>query len=98
MAEEWIIQKPEGVLIRVKLKPRSGRDSIEGVKQDRLVVKVSAPPADNKANQALIAFLARKLKIPASDLQIKAGAKSRNKTVLVPGAEKKRVEKDLDSN
>ena len=94
MGGDWAIQKPEGVLVRVRVKPKSGKDSIES-SEEALVVKISAPPVDNKANRALVAFLSKKLKIRKSAIQIQSGEKSRNKTLLVKDVSKEEIENKL---
>ncbi len=96
MEKKWAVQKPEGVLLRVRVKPKSGKDGIESA-QDELVVKISAPPAENQANRALIDFISKKLGMPKSDIHLRKGAKSRNKTLLVEGARKKEIEKLLST-
>jgi uncharacterized protein YggU (UPF0235/DUF167 family) len=50
-----------------------------------LRVSVTAPPAEHRANEALIALLAREWHLPRRDVSIAAGAKSRNKLVHIAG-------------
>jgi len=71
--------------IKVRLTPRAKRDAIEGWRGDVLRVRVVAPPVDGKANEALLRLLAEALGVPKSDLEIVAGAASRDKTVEVRG-------------
>lgn len=79
----------KGVVIKVKLLPRSSRNHIVGKAEDRYKIKVTAPPVDGKANAALIKLLARKLGIPGRDIEILSGHTSRLKTIriqdLAPG-------------
>jgi len=84
MSDSWITEKPDGVLVRVRVKPRSSRERIEGPSPDGyLVIKLTAPPVDNKANQALVALLAKKLRVPKSEIAIESGRRSRNKVVTI---------------
>ncbi|MEE8280593.1 MAG: DUF167 family protein [Alphaproteobacteria bacterium] len=81
---------PNGILIAVRLTPRSARTRIEELRpaaegQAALRVSVGAPPEDGKANAALIALLAREWKLAKRDISIKAGARGRNKTVRIAG-------------
>jgi hypothetical protein len=46
---------------------------------------VTAPPAENRANDALLRLLAREWRLPQRDLTIVAGMKSRDKSVLIRG-------------
>ena len=50
-----------------------------------LKVSVAAPPADNRANEALLQLLAREWRLPRRDLGLATGGKSRNKTVAIGG-------------
>ena len=70
----------------VRLTPKGGRDSVEGWTQDSdgkryLKARVSAPPADGKANEALIGLLAKALSIGKSKVRIVSGAQSRIKMI-----------------
>ncbi len=80
------------VRFRVRLTPKGGRNAIEGWWTDSaghaaLKARVAAPPADGKANTALIGLLARTLKVRTSDVRIVSGAASRLKTIEVNGDE-----------
>jgi hypothetical protein len=70
----------------VRLTPKGGRDSVEGWTQDSdgrryLKARVSAPPADGKANEALIRLLAKTLRLGPSKVRIVSGATSRIKMI-----------------
>jgi uncharacterized protein YggU (UPF0235/DUF167 family) len=79
----------EGVLLRVRLTPRSSRDAVEGVIETAdgpaLAVRVRAVPEDGAANAALQTVLAKWLGCARSGLALTAGHKSRVKTVAIPG-------------
>ncbi len=77
----------QGTLIRVHVQPRASKERISGTYGERLKVLVQAPPVDNKANKACQKLLARALKVPRSDLVLKSGATSRQKTFLVEDLE-----------
>lgn len=96
MTSPWITQKPEGVLVSVRVKPRSSRNQVEAPSADGcLPVKLTAPPVDNKANQALVALLAKKLKVPKSAITIQSGERSRNKLVMISGVKVEEIERIL---
>ena len=59
--------------LKVKVVPGSSRDQIAGWLGDALKIKVTAPPERGKANEAVIAIVAERLGLPASDLEIVAG-------------------------
>jgi uncharacterized protein (TIGR00251 family) len=74
-----------GISFLVRVTPRASQNAIEGEFQGALRVRLTAPPIDDRANDALRKFLAAHLKVPASSVQIIAGEKSRSKRVLVKG-------------
>ena len=53
------------------------------IEDDFLKVKVTAQPIDNKANKALVEFLAKQFKIPKSYIEIIKGNTSKEKTILI---------------
>jgi uncharacterized protein (TIGR00251 family) len=69
----------------VRLTPRGGRDAIDGWQDETLRVRVSAAPAEGKANDALLRLLAKALDVPRSRLRIASGASSRTKVIEVQG-------------
>lgn len=72
-----------GVTVRVRVQPRSSQDRIAGLHGGAIKIMLTAPPVEGKANERLIAFLARKLKIPQSALTILSGHTSRDKQVHI---------------
>ena len=82
--------RTDGIDLAVKVTPRAGRDAVDGVVADAagaawLAVKVTAPPDGGRANEAVLALLAKALGVPASACRIVAGASSRWKRVRVGG-------------
>ena len=70
----------------VRLTPKGGRDRVEGWAVDSggkryLKARVSAPPEDGKANEALVALLAKALNIGKTKVRIVSGTTSRMKIV-----------------
>lgn len=83
------------VRLTVKLTPLGRKDEIKGWEKDAdgnpvLRASVTAPPDKNKANDALIALLAKEWNIPKSSIRIARGGTSRKKTVEInhPNAHK----------
>ncbi|GAB4171693.1 MAG: hypothetical protein OHK0024_07990 [Thalassobaculales bacterium] len=81
----WLRAGAAGVSLSLKVVPRAGRDSILGPEGEALKVAVAAPPADGKANQAVIALLARSWGLPRSAFAIALGAGARHKRVTIAG-------------
>ncbi|HKW02749.1 MAG TPA: DUF167 domain-containing protein [Vicinamibacterales bacterium] len=73
--------------IDVKVIPRSRRAGIDGVRDGRVIVRVTAPPVDGAANDATIDALSAALDLPRRALRIVAGASSRNKTIEILSAD-----------
>jgi len=73
------------VRLNVRLSPRARTNQIDGAAAGSLRVSVTAPPAENRANDALLRLLAREWRLPRRDLSIVVGAKSRNKIVHIAG-------------
>jgi uncharacterized protein len=89
----WAITA-EGLVVAVRLTPKGGRDSIDGIARlsdgtTVLKARVAAAPTEGGANGALIRLLARKLRVAPRDVTLVGGATSRIKRMLIkadPGA------------
>jgi hypothetical protein len=75
----------DGIIIEVKVDPRSSKMGIAGVLDNMLKVKVTAPPVGGAANEQLIALLAEKYGVKKSNIIILRGETSRRKTVKIMG-------------
>ncbi len=73
----------DGVVLRVRVQPRSNMERLEGVHGDQLRVRLTAPPVDGAANAACIAFLAKTLGVSRSRVHIRTGAKGRDKVLYI---------------
>jgi uncharacterized protein len=71
--------------IRVHLTPRARREAIDGWRDGILRVRVTAPPIEGRANEALVRLIAAALKIAPSRVRVVAGASARTKLVEVEG-------------
>jgi len=69
----------------VRLTPRASRDKIAGWEGDVLRVRVTAPPVEGRANDALLRLLARALDVPTGRLRLVRGQTQRNKVVAIEG-------------
>ncbi len=77
--------------IQVRVIPRSSKNSIVW-EEGALKVRLTAPPVDGAANEALIALLAEHLGLPKRSISIVRGATSRQKTVEIVGMTVEAVE------
>lgn len=76
---------PEGTLLHLKVQPRAARTEFAGVAGQELRVRVTAPPVDAAANEAVLEFLAESLGCRRGGVRLIRGQTSRHKTVLVAG-------------
>ena len=88
-ARPWREEKG-GLLLRVRLTPRGGRDALEGFEtlsdgQTILKARVRAAPEKGLANAALEKLLASALGVPKSAVSVVAGGTSRTKTLKIAG-------------
>jgi hypothetical protein len=75
----------DGVLLSVKLQPRASANEIGDALGNELRIKVTAPPVDAAANEALVKFLARHLDCPRNRVELVRGHTSRHKTLKLYG-------------
>jgi hypothetical protein len=81
-----LIKEQDGtVSFSVRVQPRASRNEIAGEWQDGLKIRLTAPPVDDRANEALMNFLAASLKVPLSAVRIASGERSRTKRVEIRG-------------
>jgi len=78
-------ETPDGVRVAVRATPRAGVNALAGVRDGRLLVKVTAPPEDGNANAAVIKLLSKTWRIPASSIELISGDTSREKLLLLRG-------------
>lgn len=84
------LAKGGGLLLAVRVTPKSSRDEVAGLYAAAdgavsLAVKVTAPPDKGKANKAVIETIARAAGLAKSSLSLVAGETDRNKVLLVTG-------------
>jgi uncharacterized protein len=75
-----------GATLRVRVSPRASRDELAGERDGALVVRLTAPPVEGAANEALVRLLSRHLGLPPSSLSVARGARARDKVILVARA------------
>ena len=79
----WYRTGGDGVTIHVYAQPGAKRTEVAGLYGDCLKLRLAAPPADGKANECLIEFLAKRLGVKRGQVTITQGISSRRKTVFV---------------
>jgi hypothetical protein len=79
------------VSFQVRVQPRASKDEIAGVINGALKIRLQAPAVENRANEALVEFLAHLLKTPKSAVRILGGDRSRRKRIEIRGVTKQQV-------
>ena len=83
----YLTAQPDGVLLAVKLQPRASKNEIAGTLGEELRIKVTAPPVDAAANEALVRLLAEILDCPRGKVELIRGHTSRHKIIKLHGQE-----------
>ena len=78
-----ITEKDGGVIFRVRVQPRAGRDGLAGEYGGAIKLRISAPPVDGRANEACRRLIAKLAGVPASAVEIIAGESSRDKVIRI---------------
>ena len=79
------------VSFAVRVQPRASREEIAGVHDGALKIRLCAPAVENRANEALVEFLAGVLKTSKSAVRIQSGEHRRSKRVEVFGVTRQQV-------
>jgi uncharacterized protein (TIGR00251 family) len=79
----WCTVQGADLVLHLRVRPRSSPEGIGGVRDGRLLVRVSAAPVDGAANERLIRILSRELATPLATLILTRGVRSRDKDVLM---------------
>jgi uncharacterized protein (TIGR00251 family) len=73
------------IVVKIYLQPRSSKNEVVGPHRDGIKIKLTAPPVEGKANEALIRFLAETCDVSPSRVEIVKGHHAREKTVRISG-------------
>jgi uncharacterized protein len=85
------------VTFSVRVQPRASRDEIAGVIDGAMKIRLCAPAVENRANEALVEFLASVLKTSKSAVRIRSGEQSRTKRVEIIGVTRQQIESLLQT-
>ncbi|MFN2219850.1 MAG: DUF167 domain-containing protein [Anaerolineae bacterium] len=91
-------QRGEAVAFSVRVVPRASRNKIAGIKDGAVRIRLTAPPVEGAANEALIGFLSSVLRVPKQDIELVSGQTARNKVVSVSGLSAEEIEARLRSH
>src|SRR5437867_10960762 len=85
MLPAYLRVQPDGLWLAIKVQPRASANEIGEPLGDELRIKVTAPPVDAAANEALVRFLAERLDCPRRCVELVHGHTSRHKVVKLHG-------------
>ena len=88
---------PGGVVIDVRVTPRSSRFGFAGVRDGALLLRLHAPPVEGAANAEVVNLLATLLRVPRRAVTIVSGGRSRLKRVRVEGVSTRFVDMKLEA-
>jgi uncharacterized protein len=80
-----LIAHADGTILSVRAQPGARKTGVLGEQAGSLKLAVTAPPADGKANKALVELLREVLRLKRSQVELTAGATSRQKRYLIRG-------------
>lgn len=79
------------VVVAVRVQPRASRDEVAGEMNGALKIRLQAPAVEDRANEALVEFLAQLLKTPKSAVRILSGERSRCKRLEIGGVTRQQI-------
>jgi hypothetical protein len=79
----------------VRVTPRAGRTSLAGIREGRLAIRVSAPPVEGAANDAVVRLVAAAIGAPPRDVRVVSGMRGRLKTIEVVGPDAAEIQRRL---
>ncbi len=83
----FLTSQSDGVTLAIKLQPRASKNEICDTQGAELCIKVTAPPVDAAANEALLRLLADTLDCQRGHVKLIRGQTSRHKAVRICGLE-----------
>ncbi len=83
------------MILNIKVLPNASSNSIEGWENERLRIRIRGVPEKGKANENLIAFLAKEFGISKSQIKILSGHTSRLKRLEIEGISEEQLKKLL---
>ena len=81
----WLKETAEGITLSIYCQPGAKQTRVVGVHDGCLKISIQAPALENKANQALIGWLSKQLRVQQKQIQLISGQNSRFKRVEIWG-------------
>jgi uncharacterized protein (TIGR00251 family) len=93
----WLRSDGDGVILTLHIQPGAKKTGVAGPHGDALKIRLAAPPVDGKANAALLAFVAAKVGVGRTAVELVSGQTARAKRVRVAGATPEAVRAALET-
>ena len=90
-----MLQKDGLVCIWVYVQPRASKSGFVGIHDGCLKLAITSPPVDNKANRAVISYLAEFFHVARNCVRLDSGEKSRRKLLCISGVGKAEIQERL---
>ena len=81
----WLVRTAQSVTLNLYVQPGAACTQVSGTHGERLKIRVAAPAVENRANRALVRFLAGAFGVPPTAVELVAGSSQREKRVRVHG-------------
>ena len=85
MTPIWLKQTPKGAVLSLHCQPGAKQTKVVGLHDDCLKIALQAPALENKANELLISWLSKQLKVQQKQIQLISGQNSRKKRIEIHG-------------
>lgn len=85
----------EGVVLHVRVSPNAAKTKPEGLREDRLALRVKAPPVEGKANKEVLRWAAAAFGLRKSSVCLLRGEHAREKDLLLAGLDREKAEERL---
>lgn len=73
----------KNLLLKLHIQPRAKENSIVGIHDDSLKLKIKSPPVDNKANKEIVSYLAKEFNVTKANVELISGRLNRVKKILI---------------
>ena len=84
----WFRRDGTDLILQIRVQPRASNDALAGVIGDYLKIRLTAPPVEGRANEYLIAYLAKLFGVPKSSVILERGATSQRKQLRIRAPKK----------
>jgi hypothetical protein len=91
-------QTPGCVTLSVRIQPRASKNEVVTMENGGLKIRLTSPPVDGAANEALIRFLAETLSVAKSQVEIISGHTAREKRIRISGVNEDDVDRLLNTD